>query len=389
VAAITPSATVSTDAKAKALRAAGEPVIGFGAGEPDFPTPPHIVEAAVQACGDQRNHRYTPAPGLPELREAVAAKTLRDSGLEVSPQQVIITAGGKHAVYNALLSLLDPGDEVILPAPYWTTYPEPVAMVGARPVVVRTHVDSDYRVTVEQLEAARTPRTKLLIFVSPSNPTGSVYPPDEIEAIGSWAAEHGIWVLTDEIYEHLTYDDHRHVSLPVVAPAAAERCVVINGVAKTYAMTGWRVGWIIAPQQVASAAAALQSHQTSNVSNVSQRAALAAVSGPLDAVVEMRLQFDRRRRTMHGMLSQIPGIDCPLPQGAFYAFPSLEQVMERPVAGRKVGSSLELADLLLSEANVAVVAGEAFGAPGCMRLSFALADDDLAEGVGRIVDYLS
>ena len=389
MAAITPSATVATDAKAKALRAAGEPVIGFGAGEPDFPTPPHIVEAAVRACQDQRNHRYSPAPGLPELREAVAAKTLRDSGLEVSPQQVIITAGGKHAVYNALLTLLDPGDEVILPAPYWTTYPEPVALVGARTVVVSTDVASGYRVTVEQLEAARTPRTKLLIFVSPSNPTGSVYPPDEIEAIGNWAAEHGIWVLTDEIYEHLTYDDHRHVSLPVVAPAAAERCVVINGVAKTYAMTGWRVGWIIAPQQVASAAAALQSHQTSNVSNISQRAALAAVSGPLGAVVEMRLQFDRRRRTMHGLLSQIPGIVCPLPQGAFYAFPSLEEVMERPIAGRRVESSLELADLLLSEAKVAVVAGEAFGAPGCVRLSFALADDDLAEGVGRIVDFLS
>ena len=389
MAAIRPSATVSTDAKAKALRAAGEPVIGFGAGEPDFPTPPHIVEAAVQACRDQRNHRYSPAPGLPELREAVAAKTLRDSGLEVSPQQVIITAGGKHAVYNALLTLLDPGDEVILPAPYWTTYPEPVAMVGARPVVVNTDVDSGYRVTVEQLEAARTPRTKVLIFVSPSNPTGSVYPPEEIEAIGNWAATHGIWILTDEIYEHLTYDDHRHVSLPVVAPAAAERCVVVNGVAKTYAMTGWRVGWLIAPQPVASAASALQSHQTSNVSNVSQRAALAAVSGPLGAVVEMRLCFDRRRRTMHGLLSQIPGINCPLPQGAFYAFPSLEGVLARPIAGRNVDSSLELADLLLTEAQVAVVAGEAFGAPGCMRLSFALSDDDLAEGVGRIVDYLS
>ena len=389
MAAIAPSATVGTDAKAKALRAAGEPVIGFGAGEPDFPTPPHIVEAAVQACGDQRNHRYSPTPGLPELREAVAAKTLRDSGLEVSPQQVIITAGGKHAVYNALLTLLDPGDEVILPAPYWPTYPEPTAMVGARSVVVQTGVDSGYRVTVEQLEAARTPRTKLLIFTSPSNPTGSVYPPGEIEAIGNWAAAHGIWVLTDEIYEHLTYDDHRHVSLPVVAPAAAERCVVINGVAKTYAMTGWRVGWIIAPPQVAAAAAALQSHQTSNVSNVAQQAALAAVSGPLDAVVEMRSSFDRRRRTMHGLLSQIPGINCPLPQGAFYAFPSLEGVMRRPIAGRTVSSSLELAELLLAEAKVAVVAGEAFGAPGCVRLSFALADEDLADGVGRIVDFLS
>ena len=389
MAAITPSATVSTDAKAKALRAAGEPVIGFGAGEPDFPTPPHIVEAAVRACGEHRNHRYTPTAGLPELREAVAAKTLRDSGLEVSPQQVIITAGGKHAVYNALLTLLDPGDEVILPAPYWPSYPEPVALAGARSVVVHTGVDSGYRVTVEQLEAARTPRTKLLIFVSPSNPTGSVYPPEEVAAIGNWAAEHGIWVMTDEIYEHLTYDDHRHVSLPVVAPAAAERCVVINGVAKTYAMTGWRVGWIIAPPPVAAAAAALQTHQTSNVANVSQRAALAAVSGSLDAVAEMRAHFDRRRRTMHGMLTQIPGVNCPLPQGAFYAFPSLVGVLERPVRGRTVGSSLELADLLLSEAKVAVVAGEAFAAPGCVRLSFALSDDDLTEGVGRIVDYLS
>ena len=389
VAAITPSATVSTDAKAKALRAAGEPVIGFGAGEPDFPTPPHIVEAAVRACRDPRDHRYSPTPGLPELREAVAAKTLRDSGLDVSPQQVIITAGGKHAVYNALLTLLNPGDEVLLPAPYWPSYPEPVALSGARSVVIPTDVASGYRVTVEQLEAARTPRTKVLIFVSPSNPTGAVYPPEEVAAIGNWAAERGVWVVTDEIYEHLTYDDHRHCSLPVVAPAAAERCVIINGVAKTYAMTGWRVGWIIAPPQVAAAAAALQSHQTSNVSNVSQRAALAAVSGPLDAVAEMRGHFDRRRRTMHGLLSQIPGVNCPLPQGAFYAFPSLAGVLERPVRGRTVGSSLELADLLLAEANVAVVAGEAFAAPGCARLSFALSDEDLAEGVGRIVDYLS
>ena len=389
VAAITPSATVSTDAKAKALRAAGEPVIGFGAGEPDFPTPPHIVEAAVRACRDPRDHRYSPTPGLPELREAVAAKTLRDSGLDVSPQQVIITAGGKHAVYNALLTLLNPGDEVLLPAPYWPSYPEPVALSGARSVVIPTDVASGYRVTVEQLEAARTPRTKVLIFVSPSNPTGAVYPPEEVAAIGNWAAERGVWVLTDEIYEHLTYDDHRHCSLPVVAPAAAERCVIINGVAKTYAMTGWRVGWIIAPPQVVGAAAALQSHQTSNVSNVSQRAALAAVSGPLDAVAEMRGHFDRRRRTMHGLLSQIPGVSCPLPQGAFYAFPSLAGVLERPIRGRTVGSSLELADLLLSEAKVAVVAGEAFAAPGCARLSFALSDEDLAEGVGRIVDYLS
>ena len=279
------------------------------------------MEAAVRACGEHRNHRYTPTAGLPELREAVAAKTLRDSGLDVSPQQVIITAGGKHAVYNALLTLLDPGDEVILPAPYWPSYPEPVALAGARSVVVHTGVDSGYRVTVEQLEAARTPRTKLLIFVSPSNPTGSVYPPEEVAAIGNWAAEHGIWVMTDEIYEHLTYDDHRHVSLPVVAPAAAERCVVINGVAKTYAMTGWRVGWIIAPPPVAAAAAALQTHQTSNVANVSQRAALAAVSGSLDAVAEMRAHFDRRRRTMHEDADADPRCELPPAPGRFLRLP--------------------------------------------------------------------
>ena len=348
------------------------------------------MEAAVQACREHRNHRYTPTAGLPELREAVAAKTLRDSGLEVSPQQVIITAGGKHAVYNALLTLLDPGDEVILPAPYWPSYPEPAALAGARSVVVHTSVDSGYRVTVEQLEAARTPRTKLLIFVSPSNPTGSVYPPEEVAAIGNWAAEHGIWVMTDEIYEHLTYDDHQHVSLPVVAPAAAERCVVINGVAKTYAMTGWRVGWMIAPPPVAAAAAALQTHQTSNVANVSPaggagrrlrvagcRRGDASPLQPPPAHNARDADADSRR--------EVP----PAPGRFLRLSPRWPGVLERPVRGRMVGSSLELADLLLSEAKVAVVAGEAFAAPGCVRLSFALSDEDLAEGVGRIVDYLS
>ena len=389
VAAITPSATLAVDAAAKALKAAGEDVIGFGAGEPDFPTPDHIVEAAVEACRDPRNHRYSPAPGLPELREAIAAKTKRDSGYEVDPSQVVVTNGGKHAVYNAFAALLDPGDEVLLPTPYWTTYPEPVRLAGGVPVEIPTDVDSGFRVSVDQLEAARTPATRALVFVSPSNPTGAVYPRDEVEAIGRWAAEHGIWVVTDEIYEHLTYDDHEFSSLPVVVPELADRCLVLNGVAKTYAMTGWRVGWIIGPADVAKAAAGLQSHQTSNVANVSQRAALAAVSGPLDDVARMREAFDRRGKKMHEMLNAIEGVTALAPQGAFYAFPSFRDVLERgTVAGRPVSTTVELAAVVLEEAKVAIVPGEAFSAPGYARLSFALGDDDLGEGIRRIGDLL-
>ncbi len=385
---ITPSATLAVSTKAKAMKAAGEPVIGFGAGEPDFPTPDYIVEAAVEACRDPRNHGYTPAAGLPELREAVAAKTERDSGVGVDPASVVITNGGKHAVYNALAVLLDPGDEVLLPAPYWTTYPEPVALAGALTTVLPTGVDSGFRVSLDQLDAARTDRTKALLFVSPSNPTGAVYPRDEIEAIGRWAVDNDVWVITDEIYEHLTYGDHVHHSILALVPDLADRCIVLNGVAKTYAMTGWRVGWLIGPPDVAKAASTLQSHQTSNVANVSQRAALAAVSGPLDAVVEMRTAFDRRRRTMHGLLAAIGGVSCLEPQGAFYAFPSFEQVLGREIAGRTPATTLELADLLLEESKVALVPGEAFGAPGYARLSFALGDDDLADGVGRIATLL-
>lgn len=376
------------DAKAKALKAAGEPVIGFGAGEPDYPTPDYIVEAAVDACRVPANHRYTPAAGLPELRRAIADKTRRDSGLEVDPAQVVVTNGGKHAVYNAFEVLLDPGDEVLLPAPYWTTYPEPIALAGARSVVVPTDARSGFRVTVDQLEAARTERTKALVFVSPSNPSGAVYPPEEVAAIGRWAVEHGVWVLTDEIYEHLTYGDHVFASMPTLVPELADTCVVLNGVAKTYAMTGWRVGWLIGPPDVAAAAANLQSHQTSNVANVCQRAALAAVSGPLDAVAEMRAAFERRGRRMVDMLRAIDGVTVLDPEGAFYAFPSFEGVLGREIAGHRPATTLELADVLLDVAKVAIVPGEAFGTPGYARLSFALGDDDLGEGVGRIVDLL-
>ncbi len=388
-AAITPSATLAVDARAKALRAAGEDVIVFAAGEPDFPSPPHVVEAAVEACRDPRNHRYTPAPGLPELRQAIADKTRRDSGLEVAASQVLVTNGGKHAIYTAFASLLDPGDEVLLPAPYWTTYPEPIALFDATPVVVPTDVGSGFKVSIEQLEAATTPRTKALVFVSPSNPSGAVYAPEQVEAIGRWAAERGIWVITDEIYEHLTYDDHRFTSMPVLVPELAERCVVVNGVAKTYAMTGWRVGWMIGPADVVAAGAGLQSHATSNVANVSQRAALAAVTGGLDDVVRMREAFDRRRLRMYELLAGLPGVECLRPEGAFYAFPSFEGVLGREIAGRRVDTTLELAEVVLEEGKVAIVPGEAFASPGYARLSFALGDDDLEEGMARLAKLLA
>ncbi|HTI21783.1 MAG TPA: pyridoxal phosphate-dependent aminotransferase [Kutzneria sp.] len=385
---IAESATLAVDAKAKALKAAGRPVIGFGAGEPDFPTPEAIVEAAVAAASDPRNHRYTPAAGLPELREAVAAKTARDSGYQVQPSQVLITNGGKQAVYQAFATLLDPGDEVIMPAPYWTTYPEAITLAGGVPVQVTADESTGYLVSVEQLEAARTPRTKVLLFVSPSNPTGAVYDREQTEAIGRWALEHGIWVVTDEIYEHLVYDGAQAHSLPVLVPELADTTVVLNGVAKTYAMTGWRVGWMISPADVTKAAANLQSHLSSNVANVSQRAALAAVSGPLDAVYAMRTAFDRRRKTMVELLSAIPGVHCPTPQGAFYAYPSVKGLLGKEIRGQRPASSVELAALVLEHAEVAVVPGEAFGTPGYFRLSYALGDEDLVTGVNRMGDLL-
>ena len=390
IAAVAESATLAIDAKAKALKAAGENVIGFGAGEPDFPTPEAIVEAAVIACRDPKMHKYTPISGLPELRSALAAKTARDSGYAVDAAQVLVTNGGKQAIYNAFATLLDPGDEVLVPAPYWTTYPEAIALAGGVPVYLHTDESTGFRVTVEQLDAARNERTKVLLFVSPSNPTGSVYPRDQIEAIGRWADGHGLWVLTDEIYEHLTYGHHTFHSMPVVVPELADRCVVVNGVAKTYAMTGWRVGWVIGPADVIKAATNLQSHCTSNVSNVAQRAALAAVSGDLSAVAAMRAAFDRRRQTIHALLNDIPGVTCMEPEGAFYAFPNVTRLLGLEVGstGRTASSSLELAEILLDEARVAVVPGEAFGAPGYFRLSYALGDDDLAEGVSRIVKLL-
>ncbi|MDQ3664426.1 MAG: pyridoxal phosphate-dependent aminotransferase [Actinomycetota bacterium] len=381
---IAESATLAVDAKAKALKAEGRPVIGFGAGEPDFPTPEPVVAAAVAACHDPVNHRYSPAGGLPDLKQAIVDKTARDSGLGLTPAQVLVTNGGKQAVYEAFATLLDPGDEVVLPAPYWTTYPEAVRLGGGVPVEVLADETQDYLVTVDQLEAARTPRTKVLLFCSPSNPTGAVYPPDQVEAIGRWAAESGLWVVTDEIYEHLVYDDARAVSMPVAVPELADHCVVVNGVAKTYAMTGWRVGWLAGPPDVVKAATNLQSHATSNVSNVAQRAAIAALTGGLNAVAEMRVAFDRRRHTIVSMLGEIDGVVCPTPRGAFYAYPSVQGLLGRDVGGTTATSSAQLAELVLEHAEVAVVPGEAFGSPGYLRLSYALGDDDLAEGVSRL-----
>jgi len=386
---IAESATLAVDARAKALKAAGRPVIGFGAGEPDFPTPDDVVRAAEAACAVPANHRYTPAAGLPELRAAVAAKTARDSGYAVAPEQVLVTNGGKQAVYQAFAALLDPGDEVLLPAPYWTTYPEAVRLAGGVPVEVFAGEDQDYLVTVEQLETARTPATKVLLFCSPSNPTGAVYPPEQVRAIGQWALEHGVWVVTDEIYEHLVYDGVRAASIVVEVPELADTAVVLNGVAKTYAMTGWRVGWLVGPKDVVKAAANLQSHLTSNVNNVAQRAAIAALRGDLSAAHAMREAFDRRRRTIVRMLNDIDGVVCPTPQGAFYVYPSVRGVLGRTIRGRTPTTSAELAELILDEVEVAVVPGEAFGPSGYLRLSYALGDDDLVEGVTRIQQLLA
>lgn len=390
VRAIPESPTLAVTAKAKALKAAGKPIIGFGAGEPDFPTPDNIVQAAQRAAANPSSHRYTPAAGLPVLREAIAAKTMADTpGLDLDASMVTVSNGGKHALFNLFLALIDPGDEVLIPSPYWVSYPEMVRFAGGTDVIVKTDISSGFRATVAQLEAARTTRTKALVFVSPSNPTGAVYPPDEVAAIGRWAAAHGIWVITDEIYQHLVYGDATFSSLPDVAPEAAATTIICSGVAKTYAMTGWRVGWTIAPPEIAKAMATLQSQSTSNVNNVAQLAAVEALTGPDDAVRAMLLAFDRRRRIAVEMLGSIHGVQLAVPEGAFYVFPSFAGVLGRTIGGVELTSSLVLADVLLEQANVALVPGEAFGAPGSARLSYALSDEDLVEGLTRIQTLLA
>ncbi len=387
--AIQPSATLAVDAKAKAMKAAGESVIGFGAGEPDFPTPSHIVEAAQAACADPKNHKYSPAGGLVEMKEAIVAKTKRDSGYECDPTQVLVTNGGKHAVYTAFAALCDPGDEVICPAPYWTTYPEAITLAGGVPVIVQTDVEAGFKVTIEQLDEAKTSKTKVLLFVSPDNPSGAIYTPAEVKAIGEWAVKNGVWVITDEIYEHLVYGANEFASMPVLVPDLADQCLIVNGVAKTYAMTGWRVGWMIGPNDVIKPSTSFQSHATSNVANVAQRAAIAALNGSLDPVYEMREAFTRRATLIHGLLNDIDGVVCPEPQGAFYAFPDLRGLLGREYGGVTADSTLELADAVLDQAKVAIVPGEAFGTPGYARFSFALSDADIEEGIARFAKLVS
>jgi aspartate aminotransferase len=389
IAAIAESATLAVDAKAKALKAAGRPVIGFGAGEPDFPTPDYIVEAAAAATKVVANHRYTPTPGLPELRQAIVDKTKRDSHYDITVDQVLVTNGGKQAVYQAFATILDPGDEVILPAPFWTTYPEAIKLAGGKSVEVFADESQNYLVTVNQLENARTGKTKALLFCSPSNPTGSVYTAEQVKAIGEWAFKNNIWIIADEIYEHLLYDGATAPSMPVLVPELADTTIILNGVAKTYAMTGWRVGWMIGPKDVIKAATNLQSHLTSNVSNVSQRAAIAALTGNLDAVHEMGVAFDRRRKLIVGLLNDIPGIECPTPQGAFYVYPSVKGVLGKSIRGKVANTSAELATIILDEVEVAAVPGEAFGPSGYLRFSYATSDEDIVEGIGRIKKLLS
>jgi aspartate/methionine/tyrosine aminotransferase len=389
IAAIAESATLAVDSKAKALKAAGRPVIGFGAGEPDFPTPDYIVNSAIEAAKVVANHRYTPAAGLPELRDAIVKKTKRDSNYEITSDQVLVTNGGKQAVYQAFASILDPGDEVILPSPYWTTYPECIKLAGGVSVEVFADESQNYLVSVEQLEKVRTPKTKVLLFCSPSNPTGSVYSPEQVKAIGNWALANGLWVVTDEIYEHLLYDGATAPSICVAVPALADRTIIINGVAKTYAMTGWRVGWMIGPKDVIKAATNLQSHLSSNVSNISQRAAITALTGDLAAVHKMGEAFDRRRKLIVKLLNEIPGVSCPNPTGAFYVYPSVKGVLGKEIRGKRPKTSAELATLILEEVEVAAVPGEAFGPSGYLRFSYALGDEDIIEGIGRVKKLLS
>ena len=389
IAAIAESATLAVDGKAKALKAAGRPVIGFGAGEPDFPTPSYIVDAAAAATKVVANHRYTPTPGLPELRQAIVDKTKRDSNYDITVDQVLVTNGGKQAVYQAFATILDPNDEVILPSPFWTTYPEAIKLAGGKAVEVFADETQNYLVTVDQLEQARTGKTKALLFCSPSNPTGSVYSPEQVKAIGEWALKNNIWIIADEIYEHLLYDGATAPSMPVAVPGLADQTIILNGVAKTYAMTGWRVGWMIGPKDVIKAATNLQSHLTSNVANVSQRAAIAALTGSLDAVHEMGVAFDRRRKLIVSLLNEIPGFNCPTPQGAFYVYPSVKGVLGKSIRGKVANTSAELATIILDEVEVAAVPGEAFGPSGYLRFSYATSDEDIVEGIGRIKKLLT
>ncbi|MCI0542910.1 MAG: pyridoxal phosphate-dependent aminotransferase [Actinobacteria bacterium] len=372
------SVTLAVSTRARELRAEGKDIISFAAGEPDFPTPEHILAAASRAVHDPANHHYTANTGLAPLREAIADNTLRYSGVPTDPSQVLVTNGAKQAIYNTCAALVDPGDEVLVPAPYWVTYPASIALAGGVIVPIETSADSAFKITVADLERHATERTKALILVSPSNPTGTVYSAEELAAIGEWARRTGTWVIADEIYQRLCYDAPVAPSIGASAPDL-ETLVMVNGVAKSYAMTGWRVGWVVAPSDIVDAAARLHSHATGNVANVSQQAALAALTGPQDTVEEMRQAFDRRRKLMHAGVSALPGVVCHEPEGAFYVFPDV-----RGLLGDRWATTQDLALDILERAGVGCVAGESFGTPGYLRFSYALGEDDIERGVARV-----
>jgi len=378
------SPTMAITARAKELTASGEDVISLAAGEPDAPTPPRAVEAAQEAAADPAAHKYSPAPGQPWLRRRIAEKTQRDSHIATDPANVIVTPGGKYACYAIFQMLCEAGDEVILPAPYWVSYPAQIRLAGAEPVEVLASAEQGYRVTPEMLEAARTERTKAIVFNAPNNPTGAVYPPEEVAAIGRWARDAGVWVITDEIYEHLTYGGARAASILEMVPELSDQTILVNGMSKTYAMTGWRIGWAVAPEPAATALRRFAGQTTSNLTNVAQAAAAAALDGALDDLPRLREAYDRRRQLAVKELSAIPGVTCPEPLGAFYAFPNVEGLLETEIAGRRVDSSVELCEAVLEATGVALVPGEGFGAPGCVRLSYALDDERLAAGLERL-----
>ncbi|MGH3650057.1 MAG: pyridoxal phosphate-dependent aminotransferase [Acidimicrobiia bacterium] len=384
LAGLTGSATLAINSRAREMAAAGRDVISFGAGEPDFPTPEHIVLAATRAAADPSNHHYTANLGLASLRTAVADYTKRYSGVDVAIDQILVTNGAKQAIFQTFAALLDPGDEVLLPAPHWVTYPSGIELAGGVPVSVPTTMEAAFKVTVDDLDLHLTPSTKLVVLVSPSNPTGAVYTADETRVIGEWAEQHDIWVVADEIYQRLVYGTEEVAPSVAAVTKGLDNFVLVNGVAKSFAMTGWRVGWMIGPPDLVGAAARHQSHATGNVNNIAQMAAVEALTGPQDTVVTMREAFDKRRQRMLSMLATAPGVDCSEPEGAFYVFPRVVNLLND-----RHPTSAALAEALLDEAGIAVVPGESFGTPGFVRLSYALSDDDLERGVSRMLAMFS
>jgi aspartate aminotransferase len=374
---ISPSLTLVIDSKAKQMKAEGLDVVGFGAGEPDFDTPQHIKDAAIKALADGFT-KYTPASGIPELRQAIADKFKRENGLTYKPSQIIVSCGGKHSCYNVILATCEEGDEVLIPAPYWLSYPEMVKLAGATPVIIETTDETEFKVTPEALRRAITPRTRLLILNSPSNPTGSVYTPEEVKAIGDICVEKNVLIMSDEIYEHLLYDGATHKSVASFSPAHLEHTIVVHGFAKAWSMTGWRLGFLAAPEPIAKAIDAIQSHSTSNPTSFAQKGAVAALTGPQDHLKQWLTEFNRRRSFAWNKLNSIPGISCVNAKGAFYLFPNISKTGLR---------SAEFCARLLETEKVAAVPGIAFGADDYLRISYATSMANIEKGLARIEKF--